>query len=117
MKLRVFLALATLLAPINAYAVELALLPSNFSEAIATGVWDWTMIIELLFHWITLAVILSGTIAVILVMVGGYQYIFGAITENKEQGKSTITKTLIGYAVILLAWIIVDVFVALMTGP
>ena len=114
--LRLF-ALALALLPLPAQAVEFALLPDEFADAVETGNWEWELILQLIFHWIELGVYLAGTIAVILIMIGGYQYIFGAISEDKEQGKNTIIKVLIGYSVILLAWIIVDIFISLITQP
>ncbi len=117
MQLLRFFALALALHPLPAHAVEFALLPSDFADAIQTGSWSWELIISLIFHWIELGVILAGSVAVILIMIGGYQYIFGAISEDKEQGKNTIIKVLIGYSVILLAWIIVDIFISLITQP
>lgn len=49
----------------------------------------------------------AGSLSVIFVMVGGYQYVLGG-TENTASAKKTVTYALIGLAVSLLAWIIVD---------
>ncbi len=111
--------LFTLLAfwlPVRANAAEFAIIPSKMYEKFQTGDLHWIDLIEFAFHLIELALVLAGSIAVILLMIGGYQYIIGAITDNKEQGKTTITYTLIGLAVILLAWILVDLAVALITS-
>lgn len=50
----------------------------------------------------------AGTISVIFIMIGGYRYVVGS--ENaKDEAKRTITSALIGLAVSLLAWILVDI--------
>lgn len=50
---------------------------------------------------------LAGTLAVIFVMIGGYKYVIGR-DEDKEAAKKTITYALIGLAVSLMSWIIID---------
>ncbi len=50
---------------------------------------------------------LAGTLAVIFVMIGGYKYVIGR-DEDKDAAKKTITYALIGLAVSLMAWIIID---------
>jgi len=57
---------------------------------------------------------ISGTLAVIFVMVGGYRYVIGR-DEEKDAAKKTITYALIGLAVSLLAWIIVNLVLQLIT--
>ena len=50
---------------------------------------------------------IAGSLSVIFVMVGGYKYVLFSADE-KEDAKKTITYALIGLAVSLLAWILVD---------
>lgn len=50
---------------------------------------------------------IAGSLAVIFVMIGGYRYVIGG-EENKDKAKKTITYALIGLAVSLSAWIIID---------
>lgn len=57
---------------------------------------------------------IAGSVAVIFVMVGGYRYVLGG-EANKEDAKKTITYALIGLAVSLLAWIMVDIVLQLAT--
>ena len=51
---------------------------------------------------------IAGTLAVIFVMIGGYKYVIGR-DEDKDAAKKTITYALIGLAVSLMAWIIIDI--------
>ena len=57
---------------------------------------------------------LAGTLSVIFVMIGGYTYVLGA-DDKKEDAKNTITYALIGLAVTLLAWVIVDIILPFIT--
>lgn len=52
-------------------------------------------------------VTIAGTLAVIFVMIGGYRYVIGS-DDQKDTAKKTITYALIGLAVTLLAWVIID---------
>lgn len=51
---------------------------------------------------------IAGSLSVIFVMIGGYRYVIGS-DEQKDVAKKTITYALIGLAVSLLAWILVDI--------
>lgn len=57
-----------------------------------------------------------GLIVVLMIVVGGYQYVYGGLADQKEKGKNTITHALGGMAVALLAWVIVNVVIAAVTG-
>lgn len=57
---------------------------------------------------------LGGSLAVVFVMVGGYWLVIGT-PEQKDQGKKTVTYALIGLAVALMAWIIVDLALQIAT--
>ena len=56
----------------------------------------------------------AGSLSVIFVMFGGYRYVLGR-DEDKEAAKKTITYALIGLAITLLAWIIVDLVLQIAT--
>ena len=57
---------------------------------------------------------IAGSLSVIFVMIGGYKYTLGA-DEGKDDAKKTITYALVGLAVSLLAWILVDLVLQLAT--
>jgi len=56
----------------------------------------------------------AGTLSVIFVMIGGYRYVLGS-DEQKDEAKRTILYSLIGLAVSLLAWILVDIVLQFVT--
>lgn len=52
---------------------------------------------------------LSGVISVLFVLLGGFWYMTGGLTDDKEKGKKTITYALGGMVLTLLAWLIVNI--------
>lgn len=59
---------------------------------------------------------LIGLISVLFIVIGGYQYIFGALGENKDKGKKTITHALMGMSLAILSWIIVNIVITAITS-
>lgn len=57
---------------------------------------------------------LAGSLSVVFVMIGGYKYVILG-DEKKDEAKKTITYALIGLAVSLLAWVIVDLVLQITT--
>jgi hypothetical protein len=56
----------------------------------------------------------AGSISVLFVMIGGYKYVILS-DEKKDEAKKTITHALIGLAVSLMAWVIIDFVLQLAT--
>lgn len=59
-------------------------------------------------YLIKLLLDVAGLIAVLFVVIGGYKYVVGGITEDKESGKKTIMHALVGLVIALSAWIVVN---------
>jgi len=59
---------------------------------------------------------IAGTIAVLVLVVGGVQYMVGGFSDNTDKGKNTIKYALIGLAVSFLAWVIVNLVQTQLTG-
>lgn len=57
-----------------------------------------------------------GILVVLFIVLGGYFYIWGGLTEKKEKGKQYITHSLMGLAVASIAWILVNAVMALFTS-
>lgn len=66
---------------------------------------DFPAMIVYLIQWI---LTLAGGIAVIMIMVGGFQYMLGGLTDDKERGKKTLIYALGGLVVSFMAWWIVE---------
>ena len=58
---------------------------------------------------------IAGSISVVFIMVGGYRYVISTEEDAKSGGKKTIIYALIGLAVSLLAWVIIDLVLQLAT--
>ncbi|MEK7673349.1 MAG: pilin [Patescibacteria group bacterium] len=59
---------------------------------------------------------ISGLIAVGGIVYGGYLYLFAGVTEDKDTGKKAIFYGVIGLVMTLLAWAVVNLVIALVTG-
>ena len=66
---------------------------------------DFPILVVYLIQWI---LTLAGGIAVIMIMVGGFQYMLGGVTDDKERGKKTLIYALGGLVVAFMAWWIVE---------
>lgn len=85
--------------------------------AIKTGRISLQMIPYFMVYIINFALGLVGLVSVLFIVVGGYYYVFGGLTEgSKDKGKKAIEFALMGMAVALLAWTIVNVIIRAVTG-
>jgi hypothetical protein len=64
---------------------------------------------------IDMVLFITGAIAVVFLIYGGYLYITSAGNEeNAEKGKKTIVNSLIGLVIVILSYVIVNVIVNLL---
>ncbi len=70
------------------------------------------VIIEL----IDLVTRIAGTIAVVMLIYGGYQMMVSGVTEDRDSAKKTVQYALTGLAVTFLAWVIVNFVQTLLTS-
>lgn len=66
---------------------------------------DFPVLIIYLIQWI---LTLAGSISVIMIMVGAFQYMLGGVTDDKERGKKTLIYAIGGLIVAFMAWWIVE---------
>ena len=66
---------------------------------------DVPILIIYLIQWV---LTLAGSIAVIMIMVGAFQYMLGGVTDDKERGKKTLIYAIGGLVVAFMAWWIVE---------
>ncbi len=59
-------------------------------------------------YLIELLIFFAGGISVLFIVIGGYKYMIGSMSDDKEAGKKTIGYALGGFAVSVLAWTIVN---------
>lgn len=84
--------------------------------AIKTGRISLSMIPYFITYFANYLLSLIGIISVLFIVLGGYFYIWGGLTDKKDKGKQYITNALTGLAVATLAWIIVNAVMALFTS-
>lgn len=56
------------------------------------------------------ALYFAGGICVLFIIIGGYKYMIGSLSDDKEGGKKTLQYALTGFTVTLLAWTIVNIW-------
>lgn len=59
-------------------------------------------------YLIDFLIYIAGGIAVIFIIIGGYKYMIGGMSDDKEAGKKTLGFALAGFAVSVLAWTLVN---------
>lgn len=69
-------------------------------------------VVELIEYIIEILLFVAGALAVLFVIIGGYQYLTSAGNEEQaEKGKKTVINSMIGIVFVVLAWVIVNVIV------
>lgn len=59
---------------------------------------------------------IGGLVAVGGIMYGGYLYLFAGISEDKDKGKKAILYGVAGMVLTLVAWALVNIVIAIVTG-
>lgn len=80
----------------------------SLSEKIASGGFEIYDLAPYVIYLIEFLIYFAGGIAVLFVIIGGYKYMIGGISDDKEAGKKTIGYALAGFAISVLAWVIVN---------
>lgn len=76
--------------------------------AVKTGKIRLYMVPFFITYLIQFLLSIAGLVAVLFMVIGGYKYVVGGLTEDKESGKKTILHALVGFIVALSAWIVVN---------
>lgn len=97
-----------LFLPQKAQAASILPDDSSWTEKIKSGEFTLEDIIELILNITQTLFTLGGIVAVIMVMIGGYYYIIGSITDDKDKAKNIIKYALMGFSLMVFAWLIVE---------
>lgn len=84
--------------------------------AINTGRVSLTMVPYFIQYFSNYMLGMVSLIALLFVVLGGFLYSLGGLTEQKDKGKAYIRNALIGMVTAFLAWSIVNVILAAITG-
>lgn len=86
------------------------------SCGIKTGRIDLWLIPYYIVRVIDFGLLLSGILAVLFIVIGGYWFIVGSYTDEKEKGKKTIMYALLGLALSLLSYTLVNLILLFATS-
>lgn len=67
-------------------------------------------------YLIQFALGIAGLIAIGSIIIGGYFYLFSSFIDDKDKGKRAIIYGVVGFIVAILAWTIVNVVIAIISG-
>jgi hypothetical protein len=84
--------------------------------AIRTGKISLSMIPYFVKYFANFLLSIVGVICMLFIVIGGYWYIFGGLTDQKEKGKKFIGNALKGMVVAILSWVIVSVIINVITS-
>jgi hypothetical protein len=117
-KIKYFFPALFLLAPFLAYAqsaVSNGLQSSGLQSIFGTGGLNGSQSLsDLITRVIDILLTFAAVIAIVFVIIGGYQYLAsGGNEESAEKGKKTLINAIIGVVVIVLAYAIINVIVNL----
>jgi hypothetical protein len=59
---------------------------------------------------------IAGSVAVLMLMYGGIQYMFGELLGSKDKAKQTITYAISGLVLTFFAWLIINIVKTQLTG-
>jgi hypothetical protein len=80
----------------------------DLADKFKTGKFELYDIGTYIQYLIEFLIYIAGGIAVLFVVIGGYKYMIGSVSDDKEAGKKTIAYALAGFAIAVLAWTVVN---------
>ncbi len=96
-----------------------SILPNSgrLAESIRTGDIHLSDIPDFISYFISMGIIAAGSIAFLMLLYGGYQYIIGGVySDMRDQGKTTITYAITGLVLSLLSYAIVSIIQLVVTA-
>ena len=89
---------------------------TDLAGRIQTGTVEVTDVLFFIVKLIDLVSMLAGSICVLMLLYGGYQYMISGITDDKESAKKTFRYALTGLVITFLAYLIVNLVFSQFTG-
>jgi hypothetical protein len=84
--------------------------------AMKTGNVQFWMIPYFVVFALEFVIEVAGLLIVLMILVGAYYYVAGALTDDKEKGKTIITYAIIGFVVVLSSWALVNIILLALTS-
>lgn len=82
----------------------------------ATGDFEAKCVPAYLAYLIKQIFMFSGAVALIVIMIGGYQYALGNVVGGKEKGEARLRWGILGLCFCVLSFFIIDFIVSAMAG-
>ncbi len=111
-----FLPLGTTIQAAESKPLSVIPVDGEVGNAIKDGTLELKHIPEILIHWIDYVAAISGSIAVIMIVVGGIQYAVGSVSDEKERGKKTLMYALMGVFVVFISWVGISLYLSWLTS-
>lgn len=86
------------------------------ADRVETGTLQVTDILYFIVKLIDLVSSLAGTLCVLMLLYGGFQYMISGLNDDKESAKKTIRYAITGLIVSFLAYLIVNLLFVQFTG-
>lgn len=84
--------------------------------AIKSGYVRFWMLPYFVKYVLNFIVSIAGLIVVTMIILGGYYYIAGSFTDDKEKGKTIIKYAIFGFVLILASWSLVNLLLLILTS-
>ncbi len=88
----------------------------SLADRVETGALHVTDILYFIVKLIDLVSGLAGTLCVLMLLYGGFQYMMSGLNDDKESAKKTIRYAIMGLIVSFLAYLIVNLLFVQFTG-
>lgn len=83
--------------------------------AVMTGNVSFWMVPFYIKYLIQFALSIAGLIAVLGIIIGGYYYFFGGLSDDKDKGKRSIIYGIAGFVLAILSWALVNIVISALT--
>jgi hypothetical protein len=80
----------------------------TLGTAIREGTIELHHATDLIFYWINYLTKIIGSVAVFMIVVGGFQYVIGSVVDEKEKGKKTMMYALVGVFIAFCSWMAIN---------
>ena len=88
----------------------------SLANRVETGELEVKDVLFFIVKLIDLVSALAGTLCVIMLLYGGFQYMMSGLNDDKESAKKTIRYAIMGLIVAFLAYLIINIIFSQFTG-
>jgi hypothetical protein len=82
---------------------------------IKTGKINFWMIPHFIVYFIEFLIGISALIAILFIVISGYQFIIAGATDKRDQAKGTVMYAVLGLVLVSVAWVVVNIIQYVLT--